>query len=124
VPAAVIDVRSTSGDSFVLISPAYAQAAAGAAQENTLLTFLPMVAIFVVFYFLLIRPQQKKQKEARAMLESLEKGNEVVTAGGVLGRVVKLDEQYVTVEVAPNVQMIVQRGAISQLLPKGTIKGL
>jgi preprotein translocase subunit YajC len=114
----------TTGDSFVLISPAYAQAAAGAAQENTLLTFLPMVAIFVVFYFLLIRPQQKKQKESRAMLESLEKGNEIVTAGGVLGRIVKIDEQYVTVEVAPNVQMIVQRGAISQLLPKGTIKGL
>jgi preprotein translocase subunit YajC len=119
-----LPTRTTTGDSFVLISPAYAQAAAGAAQENTLLTFLPMVAIFIVFYFLLIRPQQKKQKEARAMLESLEKGNEVVTAGGVLGRIVKLDEQYATVEVAPNVQMIVQRGAISQLLPKGTIKGL
>ena len=58
------------------------------------------------------------------MLEALEKGNEVVTAGGILGRIVKLDEQYVTVEVAPNVQMVVQRGAISQLLPKGTIKGL
>jgi preprotein translocase subunit YajC len=116
--------RTTTGDSFVLISPAYAQAAAGAAQENTLLTFLPMIAIFVVFYFLLIRPQQRKQKEARAMLEALEKGNEVVTAGGILGRIVKLDEQYATVEVAPNVQMIVQRGAISQLLPKGTIKGL
>jgi len=124
VPAAVVGVRPTTGDSFVLISPAYAQAAAGAAQENTLLTFLPMVAIFVVFYSLLIRPQQKKQKEARAMLDSLEKGNEIVTAGGVLGRIVKIDEQYVTVEVAPNVQMIVQRGAISQLLPKGTIKGL
>jgi preprotein translocase subunit YajC len=123
-PRAASGIRPTTGDSFVLISPAYAQAAAGAAQENTLLTFLPMVAIFVVFYFLLIRPQQKKQKEARAMLESLEKGNEVVTAGGVLGRIVKLDEQYVTVEVAPNVQMIVQRGAISQLLPKGTIKAL
>jgi preprotein translocase subunit YajC len=108
----------------VLISPAYAQAAAGAAQENTLLTFLPMVAIFIVFYFLLIRPQQKKQKEARAMLESLEKGNEVVTAGGILGRIVKLDEQYATVEVAPNVQMTVQRGSISQLLPKGTLKAL
>jgi preprotein translocase subunit YajC len=119
-----LPTRTTTGDSFVLISPAYAQAAAGAAQENTLLTFLPMVAIFIVFYFLLIRPQQKKQKEARAMLESLEKGNEVVTAGGVLGRIVKLDEQYATVEVAPNVQMIVQRGAISQLLPKGTIKGI
>jgi preprotein translocase subunit YajC len=115
---------TTTGDSFVLISPAYAQAAAGAAQENTLLTFLPMVAIFIVFYFLLIRPQQKKQKEARAMLESLEKGNEVVTAGGILGRIVKLDEQYATVEVAPNVQMTVQRGSISQLLPKGTLKAL
>ena len=108
----------------MLISPAYAQAAGAASQTDTLLTFLPMVAIFVVFYFLLIRPQQKKQKEARAMLDALEKGNEVVTAGGILGRIVKLDEQYVTVEVAQNVQMIVQRGAISQLLPKGTIKGL
>jgi preprotein translocase subunit YajC len=108
----------------VLISPAYAQAAGATPQADTLLTFLPMVAIFVVFYFLLIRPQQKKQKEARAMLDALEKGNEVVTAGGVLGRIVKIDEQYVTVEVAPNVQMVVQRGAISQLLPKGTIKAL
>ena len=107
----------------MLISPAFAQAA-GAAQENTFLTFLPMLAIFVVFYFLLIRPQQKKQKEARAMLEALEKGNEVVTAGGMLGRIVKLDEQYVTVEVAPKVQVVVQRGAISQLLPKGTLKAL
>jgi preprotein translocase subunit YajC len=108
----------------VLISSAYAQASGAASQSDTLLTFLPMIAIFVVFYFLLIRPQQKKQKEARAMLDSLEKGNEVVTAGGVLGRIVKLDEQYVTVEVAPNTQMVVQRGAISQLLPKGTIKAL
>jgi len=108
----------------VLISSAYAQASGAASQSDTLLTFLPMIAIFVVFYFLLIRPQQKKQKEARAMLDALEKGNEVVTAGGVLGRIVKLDEQYVTVEVAPNTQMVVQRGAISQLLPKGTIKAL
>jgi len=108
----------------VLISSAYAQASGAASQSDTLLTFLPMVAIFVVFYFLMIRPQQKKQKEARAMLDALEKGNEVVTAGGVLGRIVKLDEQYVTVEVAPNTQMVVQRGAISQLLPKGTIKAL
>jgi len=108
----------------VLITPAYAQAAGAASQTDTLLTFLPMVAIFIVFYFLLIRPQQKKQKETRAMLEALEKGNEVVTAGGLLGRVVKLDEQYATVEIAQNVQIVVQRSAISQLLPKGTIKGL
>jgi preprotein translocase subunit YajC len=108
----------------VLISPAYAQASGAASQGDTLLTFLPMIAIFVVFYFLLIRPQQKKQKEARTMLDALEKGNEVVTAGGILGKIVKLDEQYATVEVAPNVQMVVQRTAISQLLPKGTIKGI
>ena len=108
----------------MLITSAYAQATGAAPQTDTLLTFLPMIAIFVVFYFLLIRPQQKKQKEARAMLESLEKGNEVVTAGGILGRIVKLDEQYATIEIAPNTQMVVQRGAISQLLPKGTIKGL
>jgi preprotein translocase subunit YajC len=116
--------NTASGDSDVLITPAYAQAAGAAPQTDTLLTFLPMVAIFIVFYFLLIRPQQKKQKETRAMLEALEKGNEVVTAGGLLGRVVKLDEQYATVEVAQNVQIVVQRSAISQLLPKGTIKGL
>ena len=107
----------------MLISPAYAQAAGGL-DQSALVQFLPLVLIFVVFYFLLIRPQQKKQKEARAMLDSLEKGNEVVTAGGILGRIVKLDDQYATVEIAQNTQMIVQRGAISQLLPKGTIKGI
>ena len=108
----------------MFVTSAYAQATGAASQGDTLLTFLPMIAIFVVFYVLLIRPQQKKQKEARAMLDALEKGNEVVTAGGILGRIVKIDEQYVTVEIAPNTQMVVQRGAISQLLPKGTIKGL
>jgi preprotein translocase subunit YajC len=118
------EAHLNTGDSVVLISPAFAQAAGAAPQTDTLLTFLPMVAIFVVFYFLLIRPQQKKAKEARTMLEALEKGNEIVTAGGILGRIVKLDEQYVTVEIAPNAQMVVQRTAISQLLPKGTIKGL
>ncbi|PYR95257.1 MAG: preprotein translocase subunit YajC, partial [Acidobacteria bacterium] len=85
---------------------------------------LPMLAIFAVFYFMLIRPQQKKAKETRAMLESLEKGNEVVTAGGIVGRITKLTDQYAVVEVANGVEMTVQRGAISQLLPKGTIKSL
>ena len=108
----------------MLISPAYAQAAGSASQTDSLLTFLPMVAIFVVFYFLLIRPQQKKQKEARAMLEALNKGDEVVTAGGIVGRISKLSDQYATIEIAPNTEMVVQRGAISQLLPKGTIKGI
>ncbi|HVE49104.1 MAG TPA: preprotein translocase subunit YajC [Casimicrobiaceae bacterium] len=88
------------------------------------MAFLPMILIFVVFYFLLIRPQQKKAKEHRAMLTALQKGDEVVTAGGVVGRVSKLSDQYASIEVAPSVEMNVQRSAISQLLPKGTIKTL
>ena len=108
----------------MLISSAYAQASGAASQSDTLLTFLPMVAIFVVFYFLLIRPQQKRAKETRAMLDALQKGDEVVTAGGVVGRISKLDAQYASVEIAPNVEISVQRAAIAQLLPKGTIKAL
>jgi preprotein translocase subunit YajC len=108
----------------VLITSAFAQSGGTASGSDTLFTFLPMIAIFVVFYFLLIRPQQKKQKEARSMLDALEKGNEVVTAGGIVGRIVKLGDQYATLEIANGVEMTVQRGAISQLLPKGTIKSL
>ena len=108
----------------MLITPAYAQAAGAASQSDTLLTFLPMIAVFAVFYFMLIRPQQKKAKESRAMLDSLEKGNEIVTAGGVVGRITRLTDQYAVVEVASGVEMTVQRSAISQLLPKGTIKGI
>jgi len=107
---------------FELITPAYAQAAAPGGSD--LMTFLPMIAIFVVFYFLLIRPQQKKAKEAKAMLDALQKGDEVVTAGGILGRISKIGDQYVTVEVADKTELTVQRGAIAQLLPKGTIKAL
>jgi preprotein translocase subunit YajC len=88
------------------------------------MAFLPMIAIFVVFYFLLIRPQQKKAKEARAMLDALQKGDEIVTAGGVLGKISKLGDQYLTVEIASGTEIMVQRGAVAQLLPKGTIKAL
>ena len=108
----------------MLISPAYAQAAGGAASGMDLMTFLPMIAIFVVFYFLLIRPQQKRAKETKAMLGALQKGDEVITAGGIVGKIARLDEQYAAIEVSPNVEIRVQRGAISQLLPKGTIKAL
>ena len=107
----------------MLISNAYAQAHGGMPGGN-LMTFLPMIAIFVVFYFLLIRPQQKRAKETRAMLEALQKGDEVVTAGGLVGKISKLSDQYASVEIAPNVEINVQRVAIAQLLPKGTIKGL
>jgi len=105
------------------ISPAYAQAGA-TSPAGDVMTFLPMIGIFVVFYFLLIRPQQKKAKETRSMLQALQKGDEVATAGGVIGRISKLNEQYAVIEIAPNVEVNVQRGAISQLLPKGTIKSL
>lgn len=108
------------------ITPAHAQAAApgGLFGGEGLFSFLPMIGIFVIFYFLLLRPQQKKAKETRAMLAALQKGDEVVTAGGIVGKISKLGDQYATVEIANGVEMNVQRGAISQLLPKGTIKSL
>ena len=106
-----------------LIPSAYAQAAGGA-QPNAFVQLLPLVLIFVVFYFLLIRPQQKKAKEHRTMLEALQKGDEVVTSGGVVGRIAKLTDQYAAIEIAPSVEINVQRQAIAQLLPKGTIKAL
>jgi len=108
----------------VFISEAHAQAAGGSAPGADLMTFLPMIAIFVVFYFLLIRPQQKRAKESRAMLDALQKGDEVVTAGGIVGKIAKLTDQYATVEIAPSVEISVQRGSISQILPKGTVKAL
>src|SRR5207344_2985228 len=105
-------------------SPAQSPPAAAAPFGSDLMAFLPMVAIFVVFYFLLIRPQQKRAKETKAMLAALQKGDEVITAGGIIGKVAKLNDQYAAIEIAPDVEISVQRGAISQLLPKGTIKAL
>ena len=109
----------------MLISPAYAQAAGAASSPGSeIMTFLPMIAIFVVFYFLLIRQQQKRAKETKAMLEALQKGDEVITAGGIVGKITKLADQYATIEIAAGTEITVQRGAISQALPKGTIKAL
>ncbi len=107
----------------MFISPAFAQAAGATQQEGSLLMSLaPMILIFVVFWFLLIRPQQKKVKEHRAMILALQKGEEVATAGGVIGRIVKLDESALTLEIAKDTEVLVQRAAVTQLLPKGTIK--
>ena len=105
-----------------LISGAYAQAG-GAGQPNTWLQMLPLVLIFVVFYFLLIRPQTKKAKEHREMVAKLAVGDEVVTTGGILGRITEAGETFMTVEIANGVQIKVQRFQISQLMPKGTFKG-
>ena len=107
----------------MLISPAYAQAT-GSPFGSDIMAFLPMIAIVVVFYFLLIRPQQKRAKETKAMLSALQKGDEVVTAGGVVGKIARLTDAYASVEIAPNVEVTVQRSAISLLLPKGTMKTL
>src|SRR5690606_11590653 len=86
--------------------------------------FVPIILMFVLLYFLMIRPQMKRAKEHKAMTEALTKGDEVVAAGGVLGRITKVSDNYVTLEVAPNTEVGVQRGAVQTLLPKGTIKGL
>ena len=107
-----------------LISPAYAQSAPAAGAGADLLSFLPLVAIFVVFYFLMLRPQQKRAKETKAMLGALQKGDEVVTVGGIVGRIAKLNEQYATVEIASGVEVTVQRQAVAQVLPKGSLKSL
>ncbi|MEE8306420.1 MAG: preprotein translocase subunit YajC [Gammaproteobacteria bacterium] len=102
------------------ISSAWAQA--GASTGDPLLTFLPLILIFVVFYFLLIRPQQKRQKEHKAMVEAVQVGDEVVTAGGLLAKVTAVGEQFASVEVADGVVLRVQRHTIGSVLPKGTIK--
>lgn len=107
----------------MFISNAYAQAAA-AGPESSLMSFLPIILMFVVLYFLMIRPQMKRQKEQKAMMEALSKGDEVVTAGGVLGKVTKVTDAYVSLEVANGTEIVVQKAAVSTLLPKGTIKAL
>ena len=97
----------------MFISNAYAQAAATA--SDPIMTFLPMVAIFIAFYFFLIRPQQKRAKESRAMLSALQVGDEIVIGGGIAGKVKKLSDNYLDLEVADNVEIKVQRSAVSVL---------
>ena len=92
-------------------------------QGDALMGFLPLIVIFVVFYFLLIRPQSKKAKEHREMVAALAKGDEVVTNGGMLGKISKVDEGFVELDVAEGVTVKIQRQAVANLMPKGTIKG-
>jgi preprotein translocase subunit YajC len=106
----------------LLITPAWAQAATGT-TAGTLGTILPLVLIFVVFYFLLIRPQTKRAKEHREMVTKLAVGDEVVTTGGILGRIGEVGEQFVTLQVAGGVSIQVQKFQIAGLMPKGTLKG-
>jgi len=105
-----------------LISNAYAQAPDAAAQPNPLISFLPLLVLFAVFYFMLIRPQMKRAKEQRTMIAGLAKGDEVVTNGGVAGRIDELGDSFVSLEIAPNVKIKLQKSAITLVLPKGTLK--
>jgi preprotein translocase subunit YajC len=106
----------------VIISPAFAQAAPSG--DSGYIGLLPIILMFVLLYFLMIRPQMKRAKETKQMIEALQKGDEVITAGGVVGRITKLGEAYISLEIAPNTEISVQKAAIQVLLPKGTIKTL
>lgn len=108
----------------MLISTAHAQTAASADPSGGLMQMLPIVLMFVVLYFLMVRPQMKRAKEHKALLEALAKGDEVVTQGGIAGRIVKVGDNYATVEIADKVEIQVQKSAITLVLPKGTLKSL
>src|ERR1041384_1762931 len=106
-----------------LIPDAMAQTAGAAPASAGATPFIMMAVFVVIFYFLLIRPQQKKQKEHQAMLSKLATGDEVVTAGGILGRIVEVGDQFLTIEIADNVRIKVQRFQVTTIVPKGTLKG-
>lgn len=101
------------------ISNAYAQ---DAAATGGLMSFLPLIVIFAVFYFMLIRPQMKRSKEHKNLVAALSKGDEVVTNGGLLGKITEVSDSFVTLELADNLQIKLQRQAVANVMPKGTMK--
>jgi preprotein translocase subunit YajC len=107
----------------VIISSAFAQGAP-AGGDPGYIGLLPIVLMFVLLYFLMIRPQMKRAKEAKQMVEALQKGDEVITAGGVIGRITRISDAYIGLEIAPNTEINVQKTAVQVLLPKGTIKSI
>ena len=109
----------------MFISNAYAQSPLdGLGLGSNVSSILPLILMFAAMYFLMIRPQQKRAKEQKAMIDALAKGDEVVTAGGILGKVSKVSDAYVTLEVANATELVVQKASVTVLLPKGTIKAL
>ena len=108
----------------MLISTAYAQTAASSSTGGGYEQILMMVAMFVALYFIMVRPQMKRAKEHKALVEALSKGDEVVTQGGIAGRISKVGDSFVAVEIAPNVEVQVQKPAIQLVLPKGSLKSL
>jgi len=116
--------RSITVELSVFISSAFAQSApaAGGDMQSSLMSMLPLVLMFVVLYFVMIRPQMKKQKEHRSMIDALAKGDEIATVGGMLGKVTKLGDSHLSLEIASGVEVQIQRGAVVQILPKGSLK--
>jgi preprotein translocase subunit YajC len=110
--------------SQLFISNAYADGAAAVPQGSDFMQFLPLIGLVAVFYFIILRPQQKRAKEQKAMIEALQKGDEVATLGGILGKVTKVSEDNVAIEIADNVVIQVQKAAVQNVLPKGTIKSI
>ena len=108
----------------MLISNAYAQTAAAAGPMDSIMQFLPIILMFAVLYFLMVRPQMKKAKDHKALLEALSKGDEVVTQGGLAGRITKVGDDFISIAIADNVEIQMQKGAITLVLPKGTLKNL
>jgi preprotein translocase subunit YajC len=109
----------------VLIGSAFAQGTGGTpGGDSGIIGFLPIIVMFVLLYFLMIRPQMKRAKEQKQMVEALQKGDEVIAAGGVVGKITKISDAYITLEIASNIEVSVQRAAVQMLLPKGTIKSI
>jgi preprotein translocase subunit YajC len=108
----------------MFITNAYAQTAGATGIEGNLMSFLPIIMMFVVLYFLMIRPQMKRQKEQKAMMEGLKKNDEVITVGGILGKITKVTDAYVTIEIAADTEVVIQKSAVTMLLPKDSIKAI
>jgi preprotein translocase subunit YajC len=118
-------VLTYNGETNVsFISNAFAQGTAAGGIESNLMSFLPLILMFGVLYFIMIRPQMKRQKEHRNMLSAMAKGDEVVTNGGIVGKVTKVSDAYVGVEIAEGTEITVQKASVTTILPKGTIKSL
>ncbi len=108
----------------MMISDAFAQAAAPAQNDASLLSLLPMIGILVLFYFLLIRPQSKRAKEHKQMVGALQRGDEVITNGGILGQIINVSENYAIIEIASGLEVTVLKSSVQTLLPKGTLKSI
>lgn len=120
----MISIGKVSIAAAAIVAATTASAAPAPQQADPIMSFLPLIVIFVLFYFMLIRPQMKRAKEQRKMLEGLQKGDEVVTGSGLVGKVTKVGDQYVSLEIAEGVVTHVQKQSVQILLPKGTIKGI